>query len=55
MQQLREAVQKDAVGRMEKVRCLVDEIERDADEMCCAERLFQKENYQNVFAIVIRK
>ena len=42
MQQLREAVQKDAVGRMEKVRCLVDEIERDADEMCCAERLFQE-------------
>ena len=42
MQQLREAVEKDAVGRMEKVRCLVDEIERDADEMCCAERLFQE-------------
>lgn len=42
MQQLREAVEKDAVGRMEKVRCLVYEIERDADEMCCAERLFQE-------------
>lgn len=42
LQQLREAVQKDTVGRMEKVRQLVDDIERDAEEMCCAERLFRE-------------
>lgn len=42
MKQLQEAVAKDAAGRMEKVRTLVDEIEKDADEMCQAERLYRE-------------
>lgn len=42
MKQLQEAVAKDAAGRMEKVRTLVDEIEKDTDEMCQAERLYRE-------------
>lgn len=41
MQQLREAVAQNAAGRMEKVQSLVDDIEKDADEMCAAERLYR--------------
>ena len=41
MQQLREAVQNDAVGRLDEVRDIVEELERDADEMCQAERLYR--------------
>ena len=42
MQQLREAVAQNAAGRMEKVQSLVDDIEKDADEMCAAERLYRE-------------
>lgn len=42
MQQLREAVAQNAAGRMEKVQSLVDEIEKDAEEMCAAERLYRE-------------
>ena len=43
MQQLREAVAQNAAGRMEKVQSLVDDIEKDAEEMCAAERLYRSE------------
>ena len=39
MRQLREAVQNDAAGRVDEVRDIIDELERDTDEMCQAERL----------------
>jgi Ser/Thr protein kinase RdoA (MazF antagonist) len=42
MRQLREAVQNDAAGRLDEVRDIVDELERDADEMCQAERLYRE-------------
>lgn len=42
LQQLREAVQQDAAGRLEKVQGLVADIEKDAEEMCCAERLYRE-------------
>ncbi len=42
MRQLREAVQNDAAGRLDEVRDIVDELERDADEMCQAERLHRE-------------
>ena len=42
MQQLREAVAQNAAGRMEKVQSLVDDIEKDAEEMCAAERLYRE-------------
>ena len=42
MSQLREAVQNDAAGRLDEVRDIVDELERDADEMCQAERLHRE-------------
>ena len=42
MRQLREAVQNDAAGRLVEVRDIVDELERDADEMCQAERLYRE-------------
>ena len=42
MNQLREAVENDAVGRLAEVRNMVDELERDADEMCQAERLYRE-------------
>ncbi len=41
MRQLREAVQHDAAGRLSQVRHIVDELERDAYEMCQAERLYR--------------
>lgn len=42
MRQLREAVAGNAAGRLEKVKALVDEIEKDADEMCRAEQLYRE-------------
>ena len=42
MSQLREAVRNDAAGRLAEVRDIVEELERDADEMCRAERLFRE-------------
>ena len=42
MRQLREAVQNDAAGRLAQVRDIVDELGRDADEMCQAERLYRE-------------
>ena len=42
MRQLREAVVNDAAGRLNEVRDIVDELERDADEMCQAERLYRE-------------
>jgi len=42
MRQLREAVQNDAAGRLAEVRDIVDELERDADEMCQAERIYRE-------------
>lgn len=42
MRQLREAVSNDAMGRLDEVRGIVDELECDADEMCQAERLYRE-------------
>ena len=42
MEQLREAVANDTAGRLNEVREIVDELERDADEMCQAERLYRE-------------
>ncbi len=42
MKQLREAVSADVVGRLHEVRDFVEAIEQDADEMCCAERLYRE-------------
>jgi Ser/Thr protein kinase RdoA (MazF antagonist) len=42
MSQLREAVKNDAAGRLDEVRDIVDELERDAEEMCQAERLYRE-------------
>lgn len=42
LRQLREAVAADAAGRVNEVRYFLDEIERRADEMCKAERLYRE-------------
>ena len=42
LQQLREAVATDAVGRLAEVKWLVDELEARADEMCKGERLYRE-------------
>lgn len=42
MKQLREAVAADAAGRVSEVRDLIDELEKRADEMCKAERLYRE-------------
>ena len=42
MKQLNEAVEANAAGRMEKVQSLVDDIKKDAEEMCQAERLYRE-------------
>ena len=42
MSQLHEAVKNDAAGRLVEVRDIIDELERDADEMCQAERLYRE-------------
>lgn len=41
MKQLREAVAANTAGRLHEVQDLVDAIEKDADEMCCAEQLYR--------------
>lgn len=41
MKQLREAVAANAAGRLHEVQDIVDAIEKDADEMCCAEQLYR--------------
>ena len=42
MKQLHDAIEADAAGRMDKVRDIVAEIEKDAYEMCCAERYYRE-------------
>lgn len=42
MKQLREAVAADAAGRVSEVRDLIDELEKRADDMCKAERLYRE-------------
>mgnify|MGYP000006696714 FL=1 len=42
LKQLREAVAANAAGRLGKVQGLVDAIEKDAEEMCCAEELYRQ-------------
>lgn len=41
MKQLREAVAANTAGRLHEVQDIVDAIEKDADEMCCAEQLYR--------------
>ena len=43
IRQLREAVAADAVGRLKEVQDIVNEIEKDADEMCKAEELYRQD------------
>lgn len=42
MKQLREAVSLDKAGRVEKMLQTIEEIEKDSDEMCQAERLYRE-------------
>lgn len=42
LRQLNDAVAADAAGRLHEVQTLVDDILRDADEMCGAERLYRE-------------
>ncbi|MCF2737482.1 phosphotransferase enzyme family protein [Bacteroides caecigallinarum] len=42
MKQLHDAVDANAAGRLDKVRDLVAEIEKDAYDMCCAERYYRE-------------
>ncbi len=42
LQQLRDAVAANAAGRLEDVKYYIDEIEKRADEMCKAERLYRE-------------
>lgn len=42
MKQLREAVAANASGRLSEVQDIVDAIEADAEEMCCAEQLYRE-------------
>ena len=42
LKQLRDAVAADAAGRVQEVRYFLDEIEKRADEMCKAERLYRE-------------
>ena len=42
LSQLREAVKNDAKGRLAEVREMVDELEKDAEEMCKAERMYRE-------------
>ena len=42
MSQLRGAVKNDAAGRLAEVRDIIDELERDAGEMCQAERFYRE-------------
>lgn len=42
MKQLHDAVDANAAGRLDKVRDLVSEIEKDSYDMCCAERYYRE-------------
>lgn len=42
LQQLREAVAANQSGRLEQVQDIVDAIEKDAEQMCCAEQLYRE-------------
>lgn len=42
MRQLREAVKADAKGRVKEVKDIIDELEKNADEMCKAESLYRE-------------
>jgi len=42
IRQLRDAIRADVKGRVKEVQPIIDEIERDADEMCKAERLYRE-------------
>ena len=42
LKQLRDAVAADAAGRVQEVQYFLDEIEKRADEMCKAERLYRE-------------
>ena len=42
MKQLHDAVEANAAGRLDKVRDLVAEIDKDAYDMCCAERYYRE-------------
>ncbi|OHT01177.1 putative desulfatase [Tritrichomonas foetus] len=42
LQQLRDAVKENKAGRVEEVKFYIDEIEKRADEMCKAERLYRE-------------
>ena len=42
MSQLHEAVKNDAASRLAEVRDIIEELERDANEMCQAERLYRE-------------
>lgn len=42
MKQLREAVAANTSGRVSEVQDIVDAIEKNAEEMCCAERLYRE-------------
>ena len=42
LRQLREAIEKDAVGRVKDVRFYIDEIEKRAEDMCLGERLHRE-------------
>ena len=42
LEQFRAAVKKDAVGRVEAARWMIDEIEKRSEEMCAPERLYRE-------------
>ena len=42
LNQLREAVEKDAVGRVKEVQYYIDEIEKRAEAMCLGEQLYRE-------------
>lgn len=42
LQQLHEAIENDAVGRVEKVKDLIEEIKKREEELCLPERLFRE-------------
>ena len=42
LKQLKEAVEKDAVGRVKEVKYYLDEIEKRAEDMCIGERLYRE-------------
>ena len=42
LKQLKEAIEKDAVGRVKEVKYYLDEIEKRAEDMCLGERLYRE-------------